>query len=518
VNHERTTVSQWRHVNSASNPADDASRGLKVDNLLTNTRWFHGPDFLQHDESLWPENPLITQELTENDPEVRQENIVYATSVSDSTNQDNVFDRLFSHYSDWMCLKITVAWLLRTRTWLRDRTRGENPSISRQPVSVLELAEAEVQILKIVQQRSFSKEFETINELSCAEVNSQSRGRASTVTNSSRLRRLEPIKLEDGLLRVGGRLQCHQIILPNDHTVVSLIVRHFHVISCHSGREHVLSLLRQHYWVIRGRLVVRRVLSDCMFCKRLFAKTLTQRMADLPCDRVTPGEPPFTYTGVDLFGPFLIKRGRCEVKRYGCLFTCLVIRAIHIEVLHSLETDSFLLALQRFISRRGQVKLIQSDNGTNFVGTAGELCQVTINQSNIEKYLRHRGIQWCFNTPSASHMGGVWERMIRSVRKILTVLLREQALDDERLVTFMCIAESTVNSRPITTVSDDPRDQEALTPNHLLLLRGNADLPVETSQRDLYSRKRWRQVLYLADVFWRRWTREYLPTLQLRQK
>ena len=505
---DRTCPLQWRYVDSASNPADDVSRGLKVDDLINCTRWFHGPEFLKHDETRWPENPVTMKELSDADPEVRRDSIVYAASVSEVTPTGDPIDRLFSHYSDWARLKMAVAWLLRARVWLRDKSRGNCQSVSRQSVSVCELAEAEVQILKIVQQRSFSKEFVELEECSDNDKCQKPR-KAGCIAKSSQLYRLEPVKLSDGLLHVGGRLQTHQIILPRRHPVVALIVRYFHQMSCHSGREHVLSLLRQHYWIISCRSVVRRVVSDCMFCKRnLSVKPLGQRMADLPDDRTTPGEPPFTHTGVDVFGPFLVKRGRCELKRYGCLFTCLTIRAIHIEVLYSLETDSFLQAFQRFICRRGQVKVIRSDNGTNFVGAAKE----------IEKYLRCKNIEWKFNPPAASHMGGVWERMIRSVRRVLTVLLREQTLDDERLVTFMCIVESVVNSRPITTVSDDPRDQEALTPNHLLLLQGNVDLPFECSERDVYSRKRWRQVQYLADVFWRRWLHEYLPTLQLRQK
>jgi len=146
------------------------------------------------------------------------------------------------------------------------------------------------------------------------------------------------------------------MILPKVHPVVTLVVRHFHVLSCHAGREHVVSLIRRRYWIIKCRLAVRRVLSACVICKRLKVEPLGQRMADLPRNRVTPGEPPFTYTGVDAFGSFSVRRGRSEVKRYGCLFTCFRIRAIHIEVLHSLETDSFPQALQRFICRRGQVK------------------------------------------------------------------------------------------------------------------------------------------------------------------
>jgi len=199
----------------------------------------------------------------------------------------------------------------------------------------------------------------------------------------------------------------------------------------------------------------------------------------------------------------------------------LKIRAVHIEVLHSLDTDSFISALQRFICRRGQVKEIRSDNGTNFVGAEKELRTAILkwNNDKIDNFLRQKTIQWRFNPPTASHMGGVWERQIRSVRKVLSSVMKEQVLDDESLTTVFCLAESVINSRPITVVSDDHRDLEPLTPNHLLLLREDPVLPPgDFVMQDIYSRRRWRQVQYLADVFWRRWTREYLPLIQLRQK
>ncbi|XP_069114846.1 uncharacterized protein [Argopecten irradians] len=141
-------------------------------------------------------------------------------------------------------------------------------------------------------------------------------------------------------------------------------------------------------------------------------------MAGLPPDRVRPGQAPFTSVGIDCFGPFYVKRGRSQEKRYGCIFTCLAMRAVHIEKLHSLEADSFINALIRFMSRRGVPELIRSDNGTNFVGGEKEL-RTSIRQCtehvNTKEYLLLRNIKWEFNPPAASHMGGVWERQIRSV-------------------------------------------------------------------------------------------------------
>jgi hypothetical protein len=244
-------------------------------------------------------------------------------------------------------------------------------------------------------------------------------------------------------------------------------------------------------------------------------------MASLPKDRITPGQSPFTNVGIDCFGPFYVKRGRGREKRYGCLYTCLTIRAIHIEKLHSLDTDSFINSLRRCIARRGVPDLIRSDNGTNFVGGQREL-QEAMDQWNASRktkdFLLQRNIKWEFNPPTASHMGGVWERQIRTVRKSLNAIMKEQVLDDEQLDTLFCEVEAIVNNRPITPVSTDPKDDEPLTPSHLLLLRSGPKTPPGCFiKHDIYGR-RWRHVQYLSDQFWRRWVREYLPQLQLRQK
>ena len=185
-----------------------------------------------------------------------------------------------------------------------------------------------------------------------------------------------------------------------------------------------------------------------------------------------------------------------------------------------MEADSFINCLHRFVSRRGRVKILRSDRGTNFIGADKEL-KDEISKWNVKKVqdsMNKYDIEWKFNPPHASHFGGVWERQIRSVRRVLAGLTKEQVLTDEGLLTLMCLAEGIVNNRPITTVSSDPNDLEPLTPSHLLIMR-----PVETppglfGKDDLHSRKRWRQIQYMADLFWKRWTREYLPQLQKRTK
>ena len=186
-----------------------------------------------------------------------------------------------------------------------------------------------------------------------------------------------------------------------------------------------------------------------------------------------------------------------------------------------MDTDSFINALRRFISRRGNPEEIRCDNGSNFRGGEKELrlAMQQWNQDQVHQFLLQRDIKWIFNPPTASHMGGAWERAIRSVRRALNAILRNQTIDDEGLQTLFCEVEAILNARPLTKVSDDPKDLNAITPNHLLLLRSDKNFPPGVfKSKDPYSKRRWKQVQYMTDIFWKRWTKEYLPTLQVRQK
>ena len=246
-------------------------------------------------------------------------------------------------------------------------------------------------------------------------------------------------------------------------------------------------------------------------------------MANLPPERLTADIPAFTNVGIDCFGPFFVVHGRKQEKRYGIVFSCMSSRAIHLEISHSLSTDSFISALRRFVARRGNVESITCDNGTNFVSGSREM-KLNIdewNESTTEEWLKQRNIVWKFNPPTASNFGGFYEREIRSVRKVLTALMTEQTnkLTDESLTTLMCEVEAILNNRPLTEVTSDPYDCEALTPNHLLLLNAGVTLPPGLFvDDDCYYRRRWKQVQYLAELFWKRWKSEYMILLQQRQK
>ena len=332
--------------------------------------------------------------------------------------------------------------------------------------------------------------------------------------------------IADGILVVGGRLlhsalSCKRPpILPRDHSISRLIVRECHGAS-HLGTEWTLSNLRMRYWIVGARNVIKQVRRQCMVCKRLYAAPLDQQMADLPPEWCLAGGTPFDVTGTDLFGPVLVKVNCVQVKRWGCIFTSFKSRAIHIEILSSLEADSFINGFICFVSRRGCPSKIYSDNETNFVGAQAEIarCLRQLNKAKVRSAARCKGVDWEFNTPLASHHGGVWERLIRSIRKILLALFHpHMTLTDEVLHTVLCECECIINGRPITNSSDDVNDWEALTTNHLLAMRGVASLPWGNFYTADAYRKRWRYVQYMATQFWKRWTREYLPLLQSRYK
>ncbi|XP_031425669.1 uncharacterized protein LOC116220856 [Clupea harengus] len=500
---DNTDLSQWRYVSSKDNPADDSSRGLNAGRFMEQRRWIHAPEFLWNTKESWPEEEVLDS-VSQDDPEVRKSATVLAAVVNPATPTD----QLISFFSDWRRLLKAVAWFIRLKKMLMliVKRGKEQPSsqvstrssrkkvriqieairtfLGGQLLTVEDLAEAERSVVTYTQGQAFGAEIATLEMI------------PPRVHKGSKICRLDPV-LDEGILRVGGRLHKsampeetkHPCILPKDSHISILLLRHIHERCGHNGRNHMLSELRKKYWILKGNSVARKVLSKCVMCRRSRGKASEQKMADLPLERILPDLPPFTNVGLDYFGPFEVKRGRTAIKRFVC--------------------------------RRGQVKHIRSDNGTNLVGAHGELKKAlkSLNERKIQDALLPDGIEWSFNPPSASHHGGAWERLIRSVRQVLNSTLHQQSIDDEGLQTLFCEVEAILNNRPLCTVSSDPHDLEPLTPNHILLLKAKPILPPGTFLKsDIYARRRWKQVQYMAGLFWQRWTKEYLLLLQERQK
>ncbi|XP_070184610.1 uncharacterized protein [Littorina saxatilis] len=214
----------------------------------------------------------------------------------------------------------------------------------------------------------------------------------------------------------------------------------------------------------------------------MYGKEASQKMADLPLDRVEESAP-FTSCGMDCFGPFIVAEGRRQVKRYGLMITCLSMRAIHLEVLDDLSADALINGLRNVIAIRGPIRTLRCDRGTNFVGASRELREAwnSIEKEELKKRLEDRQCEWIFNTPKASHMGGVWERQIGTVRRILNGLMRKypSRLSTSTLRTFLLEVMAIVNSRPLSVESlEDPTGPLPLTPNHILTMKAVGVLPI----------------------------------------
>ncbi len=333
------------------------------------------------------------------------------------------------------------------------------------------------------------------------------------ISQQSSLKKLAPFVDGEGLIRVGGRLQSaelseqekHPLIIPARQHVATLLVRYYHDWVAHQGRH-----------LTAGALVT---------CRKLRGRLEEQRMSDLPMDRVTV-DPPFTHVGLDVFGPWSItsrrtRGGSADSKRWVVIFSCLSTRAVHLEVIESMSTSSFINALRRFLAVRGPVKHFRSDRGTNFIGACREL-NINTDDPELKGYLQEQGCTWSFNAPHSSHMGGAWERMINTARRILDALLLKNSLSrltHEVLTTLMSEVMAIMNARPLLPISSDPDTLEVLSPSMLLTQKASTvPAPLgDFDMKDLY-KKEWRQVQCLADAFWKAWRRDYLATLQVRRK
>ncbi|XP_057709746.1 uncharacterized protein LOC130927761 [Corythoichthys intestinalis] len=503
---QSTESTQWSYVVSEENPADHASRGLTAEQLQR-SNWFTGPALLW--QKVVPSVEVKVGELSVCDPEVKNVQVLN----TQANEQRSLLDRLCK-FSNWSRMIKAIA---RLKRFLKDK---KNPRKGSSQASTLQdRKEAEVLILKLVQDTAFSHVMQSLKHSKTMQ----------TEDKVNKLHKLCPFKDDQGILRVGGRLTHatldshvkHPVILPRKGHVSSLLAKHYHERAYHQGRGITVNELRSNgYWILGCSKLVSSLIFKCVKCRKFRRRTEQQIMADLPEERMETS-PPFTYCGMDSFGPFYIKDGRKELKRYGLVITCMCSRAIHIEMLEDLSTDAFINALRAFIAIRGPVRQIRCDQGTNFIGARNEFVDAfkEMDQGQLERL----ECEFVMNTPASSHMGGVWERQIRTIRSVLGSILEQSGkqLDGPSLRTFLYEVMAIVNSRPLTTDHlCDPSGPEPLTPNHILTMKSTiiAPPPGKFVREDLYLRKRWRRVQLLANTFWTRWRKEYVLNLQRRQK
>ncbi|KRY08263.1 hypothetical protein T12_5861 [Trichinella patagoniensis] len=295
--------------------------------------------------------------------------------------------------------------------------------------------------------------------------------------------------------------------LPLNGLVVELIVRLAHESELHAGLNQILAALRGRFWVVQGRQAVKRCIRACIICRKHDARPFCPLMSDFPPERVTPSFP-FNRVGLDFAGPLYVKdEHRPAQKAYICLFTCMVTRAMHLEVAFDMTTISFLAALPRFIARRGRPSVIHTDNFRTFKQADSFMRDLLRGKSarKIREELAMRQIEW------------------KSMKNALRKVLGKALLRSWELHTVLCELEARINDRPLTLLSEDPHDCAPLTPAHFLIGRELASLPIPAASASAPTnasslRKRWRHQQLLMKHLWNRWLEEYLMTLTSRGK
>jgi len=448
---------EWRHVSGALNPADFPSRGCTPSQLVR-SEWWLGPGWLYEAESNWPK---YSGELDEKEID----NEIKKSAALNLVNVENAF-KVSHYFLSYSKLIRFLAWMYRfitnrrreiyyrkkiTDRLVETKERKKTVYLSKEERDKLhltfeEIKAAEIRLLKYLQEQMFA------------------------TASKNKLTSFKTMRDENGLLilktkivnRVDNFNFLCPVLLDSNHEIIYMLVKEKHETMGHAGAQIIICNLREKFWIISLRKVIKTVISNCVICKRQRTKRMESEAPPLPSNRVRDASV-FEIVGIDFAGPLYLRGGG---KGWICIFTCAVYRAVHFELVSTLSTEGFLESLRRFTARRGRPRVIYSDNGTNFTGAANAL-----NKLNWEKIAKHnttRQIEWYFNPPAAPWWGGWWERLIGVLKTILRKILGKASLSYESLNTILCDAEAIINARPLTYVSEDPNDLKPLSPSMFL--------------------------------------------------
>ncbi|UYV77878.1 hypothetical protein LAZ67_15002653 [Cordylochernes scorpioides] len=431
--HNLSSPESWRHIPGRLNPADLPSRGCSAESLKE-TRWWEGPAWLKVSQEEWPKSTIIPDlEIVYSE---RRKTILNTLC----TTREN--ENLFGRYSHFLRIVRITAWIYR----FFNNAKIDRRKIISEDLSTEEITKSEIILIRLIQRESFSGHED---------------------------KKLQGFKLlvdSSGILRIKTKI-CRRedfanfrmpILLPSDHFLVSLLIRWNHETHGHAGLQTLLGILRENYWILRSRKTVKKIINQCIRCKRFTVTPATVESTSLPEDRVRDAAV-FEIVGVDLTGHLILKNKK---KAWIVIFTCAVYRGVHLELVTSLSMEAFLQAFRRFIARRGRPLIVYSDNGTNFKGMANALKKIDFSRLKCDPTLKN--ITWKFIPPGAPWWGGWWERLIGMMKQLLFRILGQTSLGYEELSTVMCDVESLMNTRPLTYLTEESEDLAPLTPSLFL--------------------------------------------------
>lgn len=474
-----TDRNDWHHLPGESNPADLPSRGCSAAKLLE-SKWHEGPDWLKCNIEDWPKSKVgdCNEELV---LEEQSRSVVVNTDVTVEP-----FSRRLMYFSKYNKIVRLVAWILRFNSKVRKKFNVQQNDITND-----EYINAEKSLFKLLQRENFIQ------------------GKIPNNLNTS---------IDDeGILRVNTRLELSQedknfvkpILLSGKNEIVQRLVRQRHERLSHAGTQFLLSNIRNDFWVLNIRRLVKGVVLRCVICKRSKSKHYEVPEAPLPTGRIE-ATAAFQVTGIDLAGPLYL---RDQSKCWIVLFTCATYRAVHLELVESLGTSSMLMALRRFIARRGRINVIYTDNGGNFQGCSNYLKEVNWTEIEAATAAALPPIIWRLIPPRAPWWGGWWERLIKVVKEMLRRILGKQSVTYIELSTLLCDCEAVINNRPLTYVVTADDSLKPLTPMMFLQPLTSTDIPdldqIDTTNLNV----RLNYLQKLRNDFRQRFRNEYLALI-----
>jgi hypothetical protein len=486
---------EFRFVPSSDNPADLASRGCKYSTLVDNHAWWHGPNWLAN-ETQWPETKIFPSECAAIE-------VVPTLIQAAGTVQPMI---QFERFSSLAKLARVTAWIIRFCS--RCRKRGASG-----PLTVGEIRKARIYLIRSVQTMWLGNSNYKVRKLK---------------------RSLDVVEGSDGLYRCGGRLKYavlpektkNPIILPPDQWFTRLVIEEVHKVNCHCGVSQTLCELRMTFWVPKGRSQVKQVLGKCTVCRKAAGRSYQPpKEPPLPSFRVMP-QAVFASTGLDYLGPLHISDLSGARKVWICLFTCAVVRAVHLEVVPDMSASQFLLALRRFCALYGKPDRIISDNASQLHASNREIIKL-LQKDPVQEFSTNAGIEWKFIPELSPWMGGFYERLVGVVKSSLRKSLQNRLLTLVELQTVVAEVSAIANNRPLTYVCEDGTEGP-LTPAHFLLKRGRPSFPLsETTSDDFLSGAEvsqqgvlmsWKRTNSVLNEYWDRFQREYLLGLRERSR
>uniref|UniRef100_A0A914WWH6 Integrase catalytic domain-containing protein n=1 Tax=Plectus sambesii TaxID=2011161 RepID=A0A914WWH6_9BILA len=530
----------FRYISTDENPADLSSRGVQAARFEDNSLWWHGPKWLKTSTSQWPEwnmpefQPNILREINNESKGSKFFHEATLMAIETGENYNPVIKT--ERFSKWpKLLRVTVHCLRFIKLKIWKRLSEETKEKMGQKLKFLDRLKDSGQI--------------NANDIKTATIFTLRQNQLQhfpdvfyALQNNKKNQLIDQLGVsldEEGILRCGGRLSNadkeetmkYPILLPRKTHATQLIIRDRHELALHSGVQHTLAQLRQEFWILKGRIEVRKAIKSCLLCKKYSVGPYNlPKMPAFPKERVQQANP-FQYTGLDYLGPLWIKSVNEKFKVWICLFTCLVTRAIHLEPILDLSAQQFLNCIRRFIARRGKPDKIISDNAPHF-----KLTQKTMDlawspiweDDNNNNYFAQHKIDWQFITEYAPWQGGFYERLVGVVKQALRKTIGRQCLKFEQFYTLLPEVEAVVNSRPLTYLYNDFASRQTLRPIDFLSPRSEIGIPpleedhknaeylppgIDSKQRLLQI---WKKSVENLDKFWALWHGEYLLSLRER--